>query len=484
MPPESTPRRITIDPVTRIEGHAKITIQLDGSGAVETARFHVTEYRGFERFCEGRPFTEMAAITARICGICPVSHLLAAAKTGDKILGVAIPPAAEHLRRLMNLAQLIQSHALSFFHLSSADFLLGWDSDPAQRNLFGLIAADPDLARAGIRLRQFGQGVIEGLGGRKIHAAWAVPGGVRSPLSPEQRDQIQAGLPEAFAIAERGLSLFKQLLDTQLREELEVFGNFPSLFLGLVGQDGSWEHYGGRRGGGIRVMASDGSLVADGLQEDDVEQFLAEAVEPWSYLKFPYLQALGPQAGSYRVGPLARLNLCEHIGSERADQELKELRQRGGRVVTASFLYHLARLIEILACLEQMEQLLDDPLITATHVRARAGVNCHEAVGVSEAPRGTLFHHYWVDANGLIAKVNLIIATGQNNSAMNRTITQIARHYLADGNLSEAMLNRVEAGIRCFDPCLSCSTHAAGQMPLLVQLIGPDGALLEERRRG
>ena len=484
MPPESTPQRITIDPVTRIEGHAKITIQLDGSGAVETARFHVTEYRGFERFCEGRPFTEMAAITARICGICPVSHLLAAAKTGDKILGVAIPPAAEQLRRLMNLAQLTQSHALSFFHLSSPDFLLGWDSDPTRRNLFGLIAANPDLARAGIRLRQFGQGVIEALGGRKIHAAWAVPGGVRSPLSPELRDQIRAGLPEAFAIAERGLSLFKQLLDTQLREELEVFGNFPSLFLGLVGKDGSWEHYGGRRSGGIRVMASDGALVADGLQEDDVEQFLAEAVEPWSYLKFPYIQALGPQAGSYRVGPLARLNLCERIGSARADQELKELRQRGGRVVTASFLYHLARLIEILACLEQMEQLLDDPLITATHVRARAGVNCHEAVGVSEAPRGTLFHHYWVDANGLIEKVNLIIATGQNNSAMNRTITQIARHYLTDGNLSEAMLNRVEAGIRCFDPCLSCSTHAAGQMPLLVQLIGPDGTLLEERRRG
>jgi NAD-reducing hydrogenase large subunit len=484
MPPESTPRRITIDPVTRIEGHAKITIQLNGSGAVETARFHVTEYRGFERFCEGRPFTEMAAITARICGICPVSHLLAAAKTGDKILGVAIPPAAEHLRRLMNLAQLTQSHALSFFHLSSPDFLLGWDSDPSQRNLFGLIAANPDLARAGIRLRQFGQGVIEALGGRKIHAAWAVPGGVRSPLSPELRDQIRSGLPEAFAIAERGLSLFKQLLDTQLREELEVFGNFPSLFLGLVGKDGSWEHYGGRRSGGIRVMASDGALVADGLQEDDVEQVLAEAVEPWSYLKFPYIQALGPQAGSYRVGPLARLNLCARIGSERADQELHELRQRGGRVVNASFLYHLARLIEILACLEQMEQLLDDPLITATHVRARAGVNCHEAVGVSEAPRGTLFHHYWVDANGLIEKVNLIIATGQNNSAMNRTITQIARHYLADGNLSEAMLNRVEAGIRCFDPCLSCSTHAAGQMPLLVQLIGPDGTLLEERRRG
>ncbi len=481
----SPPRRtITIDPVTRIEGHAKITIQLDDVGAVETARFHVTEYRGFEKFCEGRPFTEMAAITARICGICPVSHLLAAAKTGDKILAVTIPPTAEKLRRLMNLAQLTQSHALSFFHLSSPDFLLGWDSDPARRNVFGLIAANPDLARAGIRLRQFGQGVIEALGGRKIHAAWSVPGGVREPLSEETRLRIQAGLPEAFAITERALGLFKTLLDTQLGEELGIFGNFPSLFLGLVGPGGLWEHHRGAEAGcGIRIVDSAGVVVADGLREDDYASFLAEAVEPWSYLKFPYVKALGPEAGSYRVGPLARLNLCERIGTEQADRELLELRQRGGRVVTASFLYHLARLIEILACLEQMQQLLDDPTITATHVRARAGVNAHEAVGVSEAPRGTLFHHYRVDANGLIEAVNLIIATGQNNGAMNRTVTQIARHYLSGERLSEGLLNRVEAGIRCFDPCLSCSTHAAGQMPLLVELVGADGQLRDVLRR-
>ena len=483
-----THRTITIDPVTRIEGHAKISIHLNGTGAVETARFHVVEFRGFERFCEGRPFTEMGAITARICGICPVSHLLAAAKTGDKLLAVTIPPTAEKLRRLMNLAQIIQSHALSFFHLSSPDFLLGWDSDPAKRNVFGLLAADPDLARAGIRLRQFGQGVIEVLGGRKIHPAWVVPGGVRSPLGPAGRDQILAGLPEAFATARRGLDLFKTLLDTHLGEELEVFGNFPSLFMGLVSASGQWEHYassrGGSSGGGLRIMASDGSLVADGLAEDNYASFIAEAVEPWTYLKFPYINDLGPTAGRYRVGPLARLNICTGIGSEHADRELLELRQRGGQVVTASFLYHLARLIEILACLEQMEQLLANPDICESHVRARASLNAHEAVGVSEAPRGTLFHHYRVDANGLIEKVNLIIATGQNNSAMNDTITQIARHYLVNGNLSEALLNRVEAGIRCFDPCLSCSTHAAGQMPLQVQLIGPDGGLLGERSRG
>ena len=482
-------RLIQIDPVTRIEGHAKISIYLDSSGGVERARFHVTEYRGFEKFCEGRPFTEMAAITSRICGICPVSHLLAAAKTGDKILGVAVPPTAEKLRRLMNLGQIIQSHALSFFHLSSPDFLLGWDSDPAKRNIFGLIAANPDLARSGIRLRQFGQSVIEALGGRKIHAAWAVPGGVRSPMDTQTRDLIRAGLPEAFAVVEQGLSVFKQLLDHQLSEEYEVFGHFPSLFMGLVGQHDRWEHSSGSTCPGIRVMDSQGLVLADRLQENEYASFLSEAVEPWSYLKFPYYKPLGPQAGSYRVGPLARLNLCARIGTERADCELKEFRQRGGRVVTASFFYHLARLIEILACLEQMEQLLEDPELCSTHIRARAAVNCLEGVGVNEAPRGTLIHHYRVDANGLIEKVNLIIATGQNNSAMNRTVTQIAQHYLSTEqtqavHLNEALLNRIEAGIRCFDPCLSCSTHAAGAMPLHVQLLSAEGDLLQELQRG
>lgn len=484
----SQSRVLMIDPVTRIEGHAKISIHLNGAGQVETARFHVTEYRGFEKFCEGRPFTEMAAITARICGICPVSHLLTAAHTGDKILGVAIPPVAEKLRRLMNLAQITQSHALSFFHLSSPDFLLGWNSDPQQRNIFGLIAANPELARSGIRLRQFGQGVIEALGGRKIHAAWAVPGGVRTPLTRDTRDSIRAGLPEAFIVVEQGLSVFKQLLDHQLQEELDVFGRFPSLYMGLVGKGNHWEHSNGSSCQGLRVMDSDGQILADALHEDDYGTFLAEAVEPWSYLKFPYYRPEGPETGTYRVGPLARLNLCERIGSERADRELQEMRQRGGRVVTASLLYHLARLIEILACLEQMEVLLDDPELCCSHVRARAEVNCLEAVGISEAPRGTLFHHYRVDSNGLIEKVNLIIATGQNNGAMNRTITQIAQHYLTPAatqatRLDEALLNRIEAGIRCYDPCLSCSTHAAGFMPLQVRLFSSDGELLGERAR-
>jgi len=472
-------KTVVIDPVTRIEGHAKISIFLDDTGEVSDARFHVVEFRGFEKFCEGRPMWEMAGITARICGICPVSHLLAAAKTGDKIQAVKVPIAGEKLRRMMNQGQIIQSHALSFFHLSSPDFLLGWDSDPATRNVFGLMAADPDLARGGIRLREFGQTVIELLGARKLHAAWAVPGGVRTPLSDEGRAWISDRLPESRATILNAIELCKRLLD-QFTTEVQTFGNFRSLFMGLVGKDGLWEHYDGH----LRFVDSDGQIVADNLSEDNYLDFLGEAVEPWSYLKSPYYKPLGYPDGIYRVGPLARVNVCSTMGTPLADKELLEFRHRaGGPVANSSFFYHYARLLEILRCVEGIEQLVDDPDVVSKHTRATAGINQLEAVGVSEAPRGTLFHHYKVDEKGLIQKVNLIIATGQNNLAMNKTVAQIAKHYIHNNKITEGLLNRVEAGIRAYDPCLSCSTHAIGQMPLHVQLVGTSGEVLDEALR-
>jgi NAD-reducing hydrogenase large subunit len=480
-------QRIVIDPVTRIEGHAKITIYLDDSGQVMDARFHVTEFRGFEKFCEGRPLWEMPGITARICGICPVSHLLASAKAGDLILAVTIPPAAVKLRRLMNLAQIIQSHSLSFFHLSAPDLLLGMDSDPKTRNVFGLMAANPDLARGGIRLRQFGQEIIEQLGGRKIHPSWAVPGGVREPLSEEGRTRINNRIPEVRTTALNALGQFKQLLQNYEREA-QTFGNFPSLFMGLVTPDGLWEHYDGH----LRFVDSAGNIVVDRLDPTRYQECIGEAVQPDSYLKSPYYRPLGYpdqsdhcrlDSGIYRVGPLARLNICTQIGTPLADRELREFRDRGHGTVTSSFFYHHARLIEILGAIEKIEQTIDDPDLRSTHLRAEAGINQRSGVGVSEAPRGTLFHHYQVDENGLMKKVNLIIATGQNNLAMNRTVAQIARHFIHGSEIPEGMLNRVEAGIRAFDPCLSCSTHAAGQMPLHVQLVGADGSLLNETWR-
>lgn len=471
-------KRIIIDPVTRIEGHAKITIHLDDGGQVTDAHFHVTEFRGFERFCEGRTLFEMAGITARVCGICPVSHLLASAKAGDQILAVRPPPAAEKLRRLMNLAQIIQSHALSFFHLSAPDLLLGLESDPAKRNVFGLIAAEPELARGGIRLRQFGQEIIEALGGKKIHPAWSVPGGVRAPLANEDREHIRARLPEARATALAALQRFKRILD-QYAEEVRTFGNFPSLFMGLASGDGAWEHSDGH----LRFVDAEGRVVAD-VEPARFRHSIGEAVETNSYLKSPYYKPLGYPDGCYRVGPLARLNICERMGTPLADQELDEYRARAGKIATSSFFYHHARLIEILAGVERIERMIDDPDLAAENLRAHAGINRTHGVGVSEAPRGTLFHEYEVDAHGMMKHVNLVIATGQNNLAMNRTVAQIARHYVRGPEVSEGLLNRVEAGIRAFDPCLSCSTHAVGAMPLHVRLVDATGKMVAEGRRG
>ncbi len=466
-------------PVTRIEGHGLITIKLDEGGKVKEAKFHVTEVRGFERFCRGRTFWEMPGITARICGICPISHLLCSAKAGDAILAVRVPEAAHKLRRLMNLGQIVQSHALSFFHLSAADFLLGWDEDPAKRNIFGLVERYPEIARDGIRLRAFGQRVIELLGGRKIHPAWAVPGGVEYPLDEERRDEIKRGLPEAKGIITRTISLFEENLP-RLREEIKTFGDFPSLFMSLVADDGTWEHYAGR----IRFVDAERVIVADGLDPARYYEYLAEAVEPWSFLKFPYYREYGYPEGIYRVGPLARLNTCERMGTPLADEVLQRFRALyDGKAVTSSFLYHYARLIEILGALERIERMIDDPELLSPRVKADAGVNELEGVGVHEAPRGTLFHHYRVDENGVIQWVNLIVSTGHNNLAMNKTVQQIAAHYLDGRKLTEGFLNRLEGGIRAYDPCLSCSVHAAGTMPLVVKLIGPDGEELDEAVR-
>ncbi len=470
--------RIVIDPVTRIEGHAKITIQLGDAGEVTGARFHVTEFRGFERFCEGRSFREMPMITARICGICPISHLLASAKATDALLAVEIPETARKLRRLVNLAQLVQSHALSFFHLSSPDLLLGADAGPERRNLFALAAERPDVARDGIRLRRFGQDAIEAITGRRIHPTWAVPGGVARPLAPAARERILAGLPEALEIAGRTLDAWKRDLDRH-QEEARVLGNFPTLFMGMVAEDGTLEHTDGK----LRVVDGTGAIVADQLDPQQYDDWIAEAVEPDTYLKAPYFRPLGEAEGTYRVGPLARLNVATRCGTPRADAELAEFRQLGRGAVLSSFHAHYARLVEIVYALERMRALLDDPEILGEDVAAVAMRNRRRGVGACEAPRGTLFHDYEVAVGGLLTRVNLLVATGQNARAMDRAVAQVARHYLSGRKLEEGLLNRVEAGVRAFDPCLSCSTHAAGRMPLRVELIGPDGAALDAMER-
>ncbi|MGQ9596320.1 MAG: Ni/Fe hydrogenase subunit alpha [Thermoproteota archaeon] len=474
-------REIVVNPVTRIEGHAKITIHLDSKDSVREARFHVTDFRGFEKFCEGRPFYEMPSITSRICGICPVSHLLASAKACDDLLAVKIPRTAELLRRIMHMGQIIQSHALSFFYLSSPDLLLGFDSDPSKRNILGLAENHLELAKQGIWLRKFGQSIIEILAGRRIHSSdWIVPGGVKTLLSKDGADRIRSEVPKALEIALKTVSDFKEKLE-EFKDEVESFGNFPTYYMGLVTEEGGLEHYDGV----IRIMGPDGSIVEDKLNPAKYYEYVGEAVEDWSYMKFPYYRPKGYPDGVYRVGPLARLNIASHCGTQNAEELLKEFKRLGrGKPVQSTFLYHYARLIEIVFCIEKVKEILENPDVLNSDVQAKASLNRREGIGVIEAPRGTLFHHYRVDDQGRITWVNLIIATVNNNLAFNRAVTQVAKKYVNAGNLNEGMLNRVEAVVRALDPCLSCATHALGEMPIKIQLYDFKNNLIDEVARG
>jgi NAD-reducing hydrogenase large subunit len=469
---------ITIDPVTRLEGHGKITIQLNGQGEVEDAHFHVTQVRGFERFSEGRPFYEMPSLMARICGICPVSHLIASAKACEAIMSVQIPHTAAQLRRMLNLAQMVQSHALSFFYLASPDLLLGMESDPKLRNIIGVAAANPELGRAGVGLRRFGQTIIELLGKKRIHPGWVVPGGVTEPLESAKRDAILAMIPEAYANIGMALGAYKQIADT-FRGEIEVFANFPSNYMSLINGNESISF----TDGALRLIDAAGNTIEDGITASRFTEVIGEAVEPYSYTKFAYYKPIGYPLGSYRVGPLARLNIVKQMGTPRAEKEFAEFKQLASGPVASSFHYHHARLVEMLYGVEKIEEILSDPRILDTHVRATAGVNRLEGAGQAEAPRGVLHHHYKVDENGKITWANLVIATGQNNKAMNEGVLQAAKHYVKDGKFTEGILNRVEAVVRTFDPCLSCSTHAFGQMPLKIVLLSARGEILDHAVR-
>ncbi|QNN24051.1 Ni/Fe hydrogenase subunit alpha [Planctomycetales bacterium ZRK34] len=471
-------QQIKIEPVTRIEGHAKITLTLGDDGKVNDAMFHVTQFRGFEKFVEGRPLTEMPSITARICGICPVSHLMASAKACDDLLSVEIPPTAVKLRRLMNLAQFTQSHALSFFHLSSPDLLLGFDADPATRNVVGLVRKHPQRAADGIKLRKFGQRAIELLGGKRVHPAWLVPGGVNKALDPAAREEILAGIPQALDIARRTVEFFKTIVD-QFHHEIDCFGNFPTMFAGLVAPHDLWEHYDGT----FRFIDSDGIDVVELNEPREYQRYIGEAVEEFSYLKSPYYKPMGYPDGIYRVGPLARVNICKGFGTPLADEELAEFRQRAGNPALSSFHFHWARLLETLHAVEQIQRILEAPDILDKQVRARARPNRLEGVGISEAPRGSLIHHYKIDEDGRMVWANLIIATGHNNLSINRGVLQVAKEYVDGTKLKEGMLNRVEAVVRTYDPCLSCSTHALGQMAMKIELTDREGQVLDVLKR-
>lgn len=467
---------IRIDGVTRVEGHGKITIQLDDQGMVQDAHLHVLQFRGFEKFCEGRPFYEMPSLMARVCGICPVSHLLAGAKACDAIMGLRIPETAEMLRRVAHLAQIVQSHALSFFHLSSPDFLMGWDADPAERNILAMAERHPDLAVTGIRLRKWGQQVIELLGGRRIHTPWIVHGGVASPISIEVRDEILQSIPTALADANRTLQFFRSRME-RLEDEVAVFGNFPSMFMSMGREDGNLCLYGSRRRheGWLRFVDTDGNIVADRIHPRDYCDYIGEAVDHASFMKVPYYKPLGYPEGMYRVGPMARLNMSRQCGTPHADRALTDFRHRYGEFSLSTFHNHYARLIEMVFAIERMAEILELPGLLDKDVRAEAKANEAEGVGIVEAPRGTLIHHYAVDSNGMMTRANLIVATAHNTLAFNRGLKQVADRYISGHKIKEGMLNRMEGLVRCFDPCLSCATHADGVVPLVVEVIDSNG---------
>jgi NAD-reducing hydrogenase large subunit len=466
-------QKITIEPVTRIEGHAKVTIHMKEDGSVEHAYMHVNEFRGFEKFCEGRLYFEMPQITPRICGICPVSHHLAAAKASDALTGQTPPRPANLLRELMHMGQIIQSHGMHFFELAGPDLLLGFDANPEIRNVVGLIGANPELTVKAVMLRKFGQEIIHTLAGRRIHPNFAVPGGVNKALHASERDSILSGVDGAISTLQIGLQIMK---DWALRnmEDINKFAVFPTGYFGLVTPDNGLELY----DGDIRLIDQNG-VDLERFNGSDYLDIIAEHVEPWSYLKFPYYKRMGYPGGVYRVGPLGRLNIAEKIDTPLANEELKIFKAlNGGKPVENTLYYHYARLIEALFATERVRTLCDDRDILSTEIlNTRKNFTGH-GVGVIEAPRGTLIHDYTTDENGKLLKVNLIVSTGHNNWAMSNSVDSVAKTYVHGPDVTEGMLNRVEAAIRAYDPCLSCSTHAVGQMPIQLEIIGPDGDLI------
>ena len=460
--------RVVIEPVSRVEGHGKVTLLLDAQRRVKQARLHIVEFRGFERFIQGRPYWEVPTLVQRLCGICPVSHLLAASKACDAfVIGHArITPTAEKLRRLLHFAQVLQSNALHFFHLASPDLLFGFDDDVAHRNIIGVLQDERELGLQGIRIRKYGQEVIRLLTGKRVHGTGSVPGGFNKALSIEDRKLMLDDIGQITDWCAHALGLARDLFLAGQPEQGD-FANFPSMFMSLVRPDGAGDLY----DGALRVNDAHGLHVVDQVDVHDYQKLLVEEVKPWTYMKFPHLRTLGPDHGWYRVGPLARINNASYLDTPRAEAAREEFKAwNHGRPVTASLAQHWARLIDMLHCAESIERLLHDPDIIGTDLMA-TGTPLREGIGVIEAPRGTLIHHYRIGDDDLISYANLIVSTTHNNTAMNEAVRSVAAKYFDGRELSEGLLNHIEVAIRAYDPCLSCATHAVGKMPLRVELL-------------
>ncbi len=474
--PEAT-KRIVIEPLTRVEGHGKVSILLDDDNRVARARLHIVEFRGFERFIQGRPFWELPVLVQRLCGICPVSHHLCAAKTVDGIIGVdRLTSTAEKMRRLMHYGQIFQSHALHFFHLASPDLLFGFDAPVEKRNVIGVIAEHPELAVQGVKMRKFGQEVIRATAGKRVHGTGAIPGGINKNLTLAERDTLLAEMDQMMEWALASVDIARSYTLDNL-DKVAEFGSFESNHLSIVRADGAMDLYDGK----LRAIAADGSGIIDQIDPLDYLDEIAEEVRPWSYMKFPFLKRLGPEKGWYRVGPLARVNTCDFIDTPAAEAARGEfLGLTDGRPSNVTMAYHWARMIELLHAAEKIRDLLHDGDLQGEDLVAPPGERRGEFVAMLEAPRGTLTHHYRVDGDDQVTMANLIVSTTCNNEAMNRAVAKIADDELSGvPEITEGLLNNIEVGVRAYDPCLSCATHALGEMPLEVELIGPAGELVD-----
>lgn len=472
-------RRVAIDPVSRVEGHGKVTILLDEHNKVHQVRLHIVEFRGFEKFIQGRPYWEVPVMVQRLCGICPVSHHLAASKALDQVVGAKrLTPAAEKLRRLMHYGQMLQSHALHFFHLCSPDLLFGFDSDVSRRNIVGVAAEHPEIARRGVLLRKFGQEVIRLTAGKRVHGTGAVPGGMNKSLTPAERDELLGEIYQIVAWSRDAVHLI-QKVHSQNPALYNSFATVRSNFMSLVGDNGQLDFY----HGSLRARDENGKPIFDGIDYQDYARHIEEEVKPWSYMKFPYLKLLGKEDGWYKVGPLARVQNCDQISTPFAEHERKEfIDYAGGTPMHAPLAYHWTRMIEMLHAAEVIKELLHDDDLLGSDLMVE-GKRQHEGIGVIEAPRGTLLHHYQIDDDDLVTMANLIVSTTHNNQAMNEAVRQVARRYLNGHEVTEGLLNHVEVAIRAFDPCLSCATHALGKMPLSVELRDAEGRFLHALSR-
>jgi len=471
--------RIAIDPISRVEGHGKITLLLDDDNRVKQARLHIVEFRGFEKFVQGRPYWEAPVMVQRLCGICPVSHQIAAAKALDRVVGATPPsPSAEKIRRLMHYGQIVQSHALHFFLLSSPDLLFGFDAEIDRRNIVAVAEQYPEVARQGVALRRWGQEIIRHTSGKRVHGTGAVPGGVNKLLTPAERDALLGEADQMVTWSREATTLVRKLV-AACERELAAFGYFRSSLMSLVRADGGFEFYDGL----LRVRDADGAILYDRISDQDYDKLIREEVKSWSYMKFPYLIAQGREQGWYKVGPLARVQNCDFMSTPLAEVERRAfVAAAGGKINHSPLAYHWARMVEMLHGAELIRELLDDPDLLEGE-RMRTGVRGRSGVGIIEAPRGTLIHHYEVGDDDLITMCNLIVSTTHNNQAMNEAVRAVARNELDGRRITDALLNRVEVAIRAFDPCLSCATHALGKMPLIVELLDAAGACVDHKIR-